>query len=355
MRLLAVVSVAATAAAVSAGAIALEAPSTPVVATVSAPRTTASPESPESPEAPATTRTTEVVSRDVSTTVAAGLAVGVVRSARLREAAARPPRIVPAAKPFSLKPSALPRTGGPFSFVLGSFNVLGSQHSTRGGDKPNYPAASWRSAQAAGLMAKHGVDIVGTQELQDDQLRAITARTGMAAYPGFGWGVKETDNSILYDPRKFEFVSGSHFTITFVSRARPQPILRLRDKASGSEFYVINTHPSPGGGAALAQRRRAQATTVGVIRNLEASGLPVFITGDMNDRAEFFCHVAVPAGLVAANGGSTAGGCHPPGGPIAVDWVAGTEGVWTNYWRDTTPVSRKISDHFFISGRVSVG
>lgn len=354
MRLLAVVSVAATAAAVSAGAVALEAPSTPVAAVSAARTSTPSTARTSTPSTPAATRTTQVVSRGAST-LAAGLAVGVVRSARLREAAARPPRIVPAAKAFTLKARAQARTGGPFSFVLGSFNVLGSQHSTRGGDKPNYPAASWRSAQTVGLMAKHGVDVVGTQELQDDQLRAITSRTGMAAYPGFGWGVKETDNSILYDPRKFEFVSGSHFTITFVNRPRPQPILRLRDKASGSEFYVVNTHPSPGGGAALAQRRRAQATTVGIIRNLEASGLPVFITGDMNDRAEFFCHVAVPAGLVAANGGSTAGGCHPPRGPIAVDWVAGTEGVWTNYWRDTTPVSRKISDHFFISGRVSVG
>lgn len=242
-----------------------------------------------------------------------------------------------------------------FTVRIGSFNVLGSQHTAPGGDRRNFPPASSRTASAVGLVAKHGVDILGTQELQDDQLRQLQAGTGMAAYPGFAWGTKETDNSILWDPGVFELVDGSSFTLTFMSRARPQPIVKLRHIASGREFYVVNTHPSAGGGVYAAQRRAGQGALVSVVRNLKATGLPVFVTGDMNDREAFYCNVVPSAGLTASNGGSYSGGCRPPPGPLPVDWVVGYGASWSNYWRDTTPVDRRVSDHFFISATAYVG
>ena len=247
-------------------------------------------------------------------------------------------------------------TGGAFDVAIGTFNVLGSQHSVPGGDKPSYPPASVRTARAAGLIIQHGIHVLGAQEIQDDQLRDLQSRLGFAAYPGFAWGSVETDNSILYDPDLYEFVSGSRFTVTFVGRPRPQPILRLRDRATGREFYVVNTHPSPGGGQALAERRRGQATVVSVINNLKETGLPVFTTGDMNDRQEFYCNVVTPAQMSAPNGGSTAGGCHPPPMPLPVDWVVGS-GVasWSNYWRDTRTTEQKISDHILVSALAHVG
>jgi Endonuclease/Exonuclease/phosphatase family len=259
-------------------------------------------------------------------------------------------KLVPPPPPEPPKPS-----GGPFSFRIGSFNVLGSQHTAKGGDRQKFPPASVRTPAAAALVAKHGVDVLGTQELQDDQLRSLQARTGMAAYPGFAWGVKETDNSILWDPGVFEFVSGSSFRLTFMSRSRPQPIVKLRHKATGQEFYVVNTHPSAGGGKYAAQRRAGQSILVGIVRNLKASGLPVFVTGDMNDRQAFYCNVVPAAGLSAPNGGSYGSGCHPPPSPLPVDWVVGTGASWSGYWRDTAPVDRRISDHFFISAMAHVG
>lgn len=248
------------------------------------------------------------------------------------------------------------RLNAPFSVKVGSFNVLGSQHTGPNGPRPAYPAASVRTPAAAALAAKHGVDILGTQELQDDQLRVMTARTGMAAYPGFDWGVKETDNSILYDPSVFSLVSGESYTITFMSRPRPQPIVRLKHKATGRELYVVNTHPSAGGGKYATERANGHNTLVGVVNRLKATGLPVLVTGDMNDREAFYCRVAPAAGLTASNGGSYAGGCAPPPQPLPVDWVLGA-GVssWSNYWRDTTPVDRKVSDHFFISATAHFG
>jgi hypothetical protein len=242
----------------------------------------------------------------------------------------------------------------PFDVTVGTFNVLGSQNTTPKGEKPNYPPASVRSPEAAALMIKHGVDIIGTQEDQADQLNVFEARTGFAAYPGFAWGSAETDNSILYNPQKFEFVSGSKFIIPFMGRPRPQPILRLRDRATGREFYVVNTHPSAHDGKYLVERRHGEDVLIGVLRSLEATGLPVIVTGDMNDREIFYCRVAPAAALVASSGGSYGDGCHPPPHPEAVDWVLGHGVTWTGYWCDTTPVTRKISDHFIVSATAHV-
>ena len=243
----------------------------------------------------------------------------------------------------------------PIDIRVGSFNVLGSQHTAPGGDRRNFPPASVRSAGAANLIAKHGVDIVGMQELQTDQLNAIRSRTGLTAWPGLAWGSAETDNSILYDGGRFEFVSGSKFIIPFMGRPRPQPILRLRDRETGREFYVVNTHPSAHDGRYLVERRRGQATLVSIVNQLKQSGLPVLVTGDMNDREEFYCHVVPPAGLVASNGGSYSSGCRPPPEPIPVDWVVGSGVTWSGYWRDTAPITNRISDHFFISATAHVG
>jgi len=247
------------------------------------------------------------------------------------------------------------RQSQPFDFTVGTFNVLGSQHTAPGGDRPRFPSASTRSPAAAALMAKHGVDIVGTQELQADQLRAVQARTGFAAYPGLAWGATETDNSILYDPGRFAYVSGSRFTIPFMGRPRPQPILRLRERSTGREFYVVNTHPSAHGGRYLVERRHGEAVLASVVNQLQESGLPVLVTGDMNDREEFYCRVAPVANVVSASGGSYAGGCVPPRSPVAVDWVLGSGVTWSGYWRDTTPVTSRVSDHFFVSGTAHVG
>lgn len=250
---------------------------------------------------------------------------------------------------------ATPTASGPMAVRIGSFNVLGSQHTGPSGPRSNYAAASVRTPQAVALIREHGIDILGTQELQADQLRDVQGRTGMAAYPGFGWGEAETDNSILYDSGQFELVSGSQFTIPFMGRPRPQPIVRLRHLASGREFYVVNTHPSAGGGRYATERANGRSTLVGVVNRLKGEGLPVFVTGDMNDREAFYCGAMPPTGMTAPNGGSYGSGCQPPPQPLPVDWVVGHGATWSSYWRDTRPVERRISDHFLISATAQVG
>ena len=96
------------------------------------------------------------------------------------------------------------------------------------------------------------------------------------------------------------------------------------------------------------------ATLVSVVDRLQQSGLPVLVTGDMNDRQPFYCNVVARAGLTAPNGGSYSGGCSPPPEPLPVDWVVGSGVTWSSYWRDTTPVTRRLADHFIISAKAHV-
>jgi hypothetical protein len=247
------------------------------------------------------------------------------------------------------------RRTAPFDVRIGTFNVLGSQHTAPGGERRNYPPASVRSPAQAAFINEHGLEIVGMQELQEDQLNSITSRTGLTAYPGYAWGPKETDNSILYDADRFEMVSGDTFTIPFMGRPRPQPILRLRVRATGREFYVVNTHPSAGHyGKYASERFHGQDVLVGILNGLKATGLPILVTGDMNDRAAFYDRVVCRGGLVSASGGS---GCasRPPQ-MWAVDWVVGSPAVsFTDYVSDSGPGDRKLTDHYVIHTTAHVG
>ncbi len=242
-----------------------------------------------------------------------------------------------------------------FTFTIGTFNVLGSQHSTRTGDHSSYPPASQRSVGAAGLIREHGVDVLGTQELKPDQLNALQRMTGMAAYPGYAFGSRNTDNSILYNPSKFAFVSGTSFPVKFMNAVRPQTVLRLRDRATGREAYFVNMHVSAITAPRYAPSQRAgHYAGAAEVNKLKADGIPIFLTGDMNDRAGFFCRVVPLTHMVAAGGGDDIGGCHP-GTRLDVDWILGTQDIaFSHYWQDRTPIHH-ISDHFFISAVADVG
>lgn len=241
----------------------------------------------------------------------------------------------------------------PFTIRVASFNVLGSNHTAPGGERQSFPPAGTRTPQAAGVINGHGSELVGLQEVKPDQLSALTRMTGMVAWPGAG--AADPDNSVMWDPSRFELVEGSTFSITFMSRPRPQTVVRLRDRATQREFYLVNMHPSAGHDPRNTSTRVAGWDTgAAKVRELRESGLPVLVTGDMNDRAAFFCRFLPPTGFVAAVGGSTSGGCNPPA-RMPVDWVVGSPDIsFSDYVIDESTVNRRISDHFYISATASV-
>lgn len=236
------------------------------------------------------------------------------------------------------------------SFRVATFNVLASQHTEPGGQHGSWPSAGWRTPQTVGYIRSHDVDVVGLQEVKSGQLSGITAGTGFRAWPGGS----DPDNSIIWDPAVFEFVSGDAFHITFMHSVRPQTILRLRHKATNLEFYFLNMHASAGGGKYAGSRAAGHNTAAATVNRLKSEGIPIFLTGDMNDREAFFCRVLPPTGMVAAVGGSTAGGCRPPGG-MPVDWVVATPQVdFTGFVNDKSPVARRVSDHHFVAATATI-
>ena len=107
----------------------------------------------------------------------------------------------------------------------------------------------------------------------------------------------------------------------------------LRNRATGGEFWVVTIHNSPR--TQEADRDSATAAEIALFNRLRATGRPVLVTGDMNEKAEWFCKASTGAGMVAANGGSGAGGCVLPPGPLRIDWIMGGGGVdFSGYVQD---------------------
>jgi endonuclease/exonuclease/phosphatase family metal-dependent hydrolase len=84
--------------------------------------------------------------------------------------------------------------------------------------------------------------------------------------------------------------------------------------------------------------------------------VPVFITGDMNEREEYFCAMTRNGDMHAANGGSNTGGeCRPPRLPnrTRIDWILGSGGAeFSDYVADESMQSSMISDHPLVVARV---
>ena len=102
------------------------------------------------------------------------------------------------------------------------------------------------------------------------------------------------------------------------------------------------------------ERDAATTVEIALIKQLHATGLPVIITGDMNEHEEFFCRAATEARMVAANGGSGVGGCQLPPPPRRVDWIMGTTDVsFSGYVQDGASRAA-ASDHYLLYADVGL-
>ena len=262
----------------------------------------------------------------------------------------------PKPKKKTPKPTPTPEPPPVLDFVISSFNVLGSSHTSGSGKRPGMASGRTRAGFAASLIRRHGSDVVGFQELQGDQLAVMQRRTGMDFYPGFALRRRDTENSIGW--RRDTWVAVEKHTVTipyFNGNGRPMPYVRLRNIQTGIEAWFANFHnPADTHRYHRQQRYRDRATSIQVAlanRLIRETGLPVFITGDMNERDEYFCRMTGGAPMIAARGGSNSGGCKP-GNPRAVDWIFGSQGVdFTGYFEDRSRLVGRTTDHPVIVAR----
>jgi len=271
---------------------------------------------------------------------------------------ARPPVAPPGAKELAEAAEAAAAVQ-PFSFVLTSFNILGSQHSAPGGAASEYADGALRTQWATELIASYGSDVVGFGELQVDQYAAMAlAAPGFSFYPGTSLGQAGVPTNVMWKTDVWESTYQTSVTIPFMDSTRPMPVVRLRHLETQREIYVMNVHNSPRDAQGReVERDQAEAIELAAVEELEKDGIPIFLMGDFNEKAEIFCRVTTETSLVSAGGGENlggVGGCRPPAA-MRVDWIFGSVGTeFTDFRIDTSPAIRRTTDHAVLVTGVTV-
>ncbi len=135
------------------------------------------------------------------------------------------------------------------------------------------------------------------------------------------------------------------------------PSVLLRHKPTGVQAYFSNFHnPADTRKFRNQGRFRAEATRrqINLFNQIEQSGIPQFVTGDMNERDGYFCRVTGATPLVAAAGGSNNGRCIVPR-PTQIDWIFGSPSAeFSEYSVDKSPLVRRTTDHPVVTAKVTI-
>ncbi|MDQ6642003.1 MAG: endonuclease/exonuclease/phosphatase family protein [Actinomycetota bacterium] len=237
-------------------------------------------------------------------------------------------------------------------FTIANFNIQGASH--RGG-------ISGRTSRVRTLLESYGVDVVALQEFQPPQ-RGIFSRIAggtFEVFPGAAGRSLDAENSVAWRRATFELVRAETRSYRYFRGAtRNMPRVLLRHRRTGVTVWVTSYHnPATccgyGNSAGFrAQDVRAQAADANAL--VAATKTPLIVSGDMNDRASYFCGMAGGTGMHSADGGVVSGGCRPPR-HAWIDWILGTPNVeFSGYLRDGSRFVRATSDHPIVVTRVKV-
>jgi endonuclease/exonuclease/phosphatase family metal-dependent hydrolase len=241
---------------------------------------------------------------------------------------------------------------GPTSFRVSSFNILGWDHTEKGGSKAKagYADGAQRMKWAIQLLKSRQVDVVGLQEFQPQQyakwLKKASAQYDI--FPGYIDSIGFLRNSIAWRKDKFRLVSTSWIKLPyFHGDVLRMPVVLLQSLQTGQQVYFINfQNPADVRGNAAKWRLIGQRIQIGLVNLLKTSnGLPVVWTGDMNARQQVFCRVTKQAAMVSASGGYRSDStCQPPKGMV-VDWIFGSNVQFSNYVQDRSRKVQRTTDH----------
>jgi hypothetical protein len=250
----------------------------------------------------------------------------------------------------------------PATFRLASFNLLGAGHTAPGGNRPGWSSGWTRMGWAVEVINQENLDVIGFQEMQDPQYRRFRQDTGQGfgVYPGNQLSDAAMHNSIAWRKSEWRAVEKRSIPIPYFKGNKIRmPYVLLKNRDNGRQAWFFNTHnPANAHGPAQRWRDKGFRIEIDLVNRLRTQypAVPVFSTGDKNDKSEYFCPVVRGTELQAANGGwSEAGeGCTPPS-PMRVDWVTGTEDVsFTDYEASTETIEKRITDHALIMGTVNL-
>lgn len=256
------------------------------------------------------------------------------------------------------QPSDSADSGIPTTFRIGSLNVLGAGHTAPGGDRHGYASGAERMAKQVAVIRHERVDVVGFQELQKSQFDVFTQMTAgqYGIWPGNIDGPGFLRNSIAWRTRTWSFVKGSWIRVPyFHGETLRMPVALLQNVTTGQQAYFMNfQNPANARGDANRWRVAGRTLQINLVNRLRTTGLPVYWTGDFNDRDKAFCDVTKRTDLVSASGGSNTSSCLPAR-PMAVDWVFGSlETSFSGYSADRRRLIQESTDHPFILATASL-
>ena len=247
-------------------------------------------------------------------------------------------------------------------FTVASFNVLGNSHTAPGGRVPARPSGTQRMAWTVDLFRSLDVDVVGLQELQRPQMDAFLRLAGgeFDIYPPPGLDQQNKQNAIAWRSSVFTLVDARPvMTPYFRGNLVPMPLVRLRYLETGQDVYVMTVH-NPASVKRVGDQSRwrdvATRQQIDLTARLVDEGIPVLMTGDMNERERYFCAYTASGEMHAAAGGSRGGACQPPPASLArIDWIFGSNDVeFSDYQMLRTPLVQRSSDHPLVVAEASL-
>ncbi|RLV50709.1 endonuclease/exonuclease/phosphatase family protein [Nocardioides mangrovicus] len=234
-------------------------------------------------------------------------------------------------------------------FTFGQFNIQGAIHRGNVGH---------RMALAVSLLRKYHVEVGALQEFESGQRAIFDSMAGgtYARYPSGGKSL-DAENSVIWDKSRFQLLQGQTRPYPYFHGAiRNMPRVLLRDKLTGVSFWVTSYHnPANVFGNAAGFRATAVSRQISDNNALRQSvQAPIIVSGDMNDRAIYFCRMGGGTGMHSADGSSYSGNCQLSGS-LWIDWVLGTPDVsFSGYLRDRGSAARGASDHPIVITQVQV-
>jgi endonuclease/exonuclease/phosphatase family metal-dependent hydrolase len=210
------------------------------------------------------------------------------------------------------------------------------------------------------LVRRFHVDVIGFQELQEEQFSAFRRDTHRrwSLYPGGRFDNYAMHNSIAWLHSHWTAVEKSYVRIPyFRGQLVNMPVVVLRDKETGRRVAFANFHnPADTMGPAEKWRKKARHREIRLARRMHARGIPLILTGDMNEQDSYFCAMTAHAPMKAANGGghTRKGRCVPPQ-PSGIDWIFGSRRVrFTSFSKVPRYKMHRVSDHPFIAAGVHI-
>lgn len=245
-------------------------------------------------------------------------------------------------------PTPVRKKDGPLTFGIASMNALGLNHSRPYADADQFAPGRVRAEWTLDAVDTLGASVVGLQEPTAEQLSAIVSAGDGAweVYPTADEGDRRVESPIAWRTDQWEAVEKTTIRTQFINRQLARPVVKLRNRATGKEIWILNVHNAPW--EYQAKRNAAVKVEIAKIQELEATGLPVFFLGDMNEKRTIVCKVLGQTGLVSPGGGrvDSRGACVTPK-VMRVDWIFGSAtATYTGFTYSKHPMARLVTDHW---------